>query len=673
MCKKSSLKLAHRAVAFALVALLTLPGVAAGKNPEKKAAQQEKGKTGIILDTVVVSATRTEVSAFEAPASVSVVGEEEINREQPTTIRDLLENIPNVDFSSGTSTYFQVPSIRGLEDEQTIIKIDGARQLYNDNAGNARTPIVIEPTLLKQVEVVRGPSSTLHGSGGIGGVISMQTKDASDMLRPGEKFGAQIRGGHQSVDSQEWLSSTAYAGDDFFGLVANLTTRDFGHMRTSDPDSSNSVIYRTGSSTTNYLKGSITPSEGQYASLAYNRFEDVFHTAGGSVYRTNQTQVTGNYNLSPADNDWLDLRAVGQYTYRANSSQVAIESSDNMVGWGGDIQNTFRFGTEEVFHHTLTAGTDYYIDHQKGSDATRPKATGWDYGMFIQDNISLPYGFSLIPAARYTQYSRKESSGQWASQKESEITPKVTANWKARKWLNLFVTYAESFRPPSLNEIYFFMDWPGFGQVVPNPDLKPEKGKTWEYGTGLTFDGVFTDNDPLRIKAVYFREIIKDFQSAVFIGGVLPNMRWTTVNTGSVRRFGYEAEMHYAYERYAMSLTYGKVMGMDEETGARVGQTPEQVGLRVHCDIPEYDLGLTWKSDYTAESKGYQPWNGSTDTVPDYHIHGFAVAWTPKSLLGYEGLRADLGVDNLFDKKYITYRGAWDRGRNVKLGLSLTF
>jgi len=675
------IKTMNKLIAITVVMILALPVFALADGPKKEAEKNEE-KPKIILDTVVISATRTETSAFEAPASVSVVDDEEIEREQATTIKDILENVPNVDFASGTSTYFQVPSIRGLEDEQTIIKIDGARQQYNDNAGNARNPITMDPYLLKQVEVVRGPSSTLHGSGGIGGVIAMRTKDAWDFLKNGEKYGATIKAGYQSVDSQKWQSSSGYAGTDRFGLVTNITTRDFGHMRTSSPEEEDELVRRTGHSTTHFLKGSYKPTDGQYLSLSVHKFRDMYSITGGSMYHSKQTQVSTNYELNPKDNNWLDLRAAGQYTWRFNKSylsDIGNKIDDTMYSWGGDVQNTCRFGAKDTFYHTLTVGTDYYINEQKGhrngaSDASRPKAKGFDFGLFMQDNISLPYGFSLIPALRYTKYHREEKSGEWEDQDKAQITPKVTANWQALDWLNLFVTYAESFRPPSLNEIYYYMPVPGIGAVKPNPNLKPEKGKTWEYGVSMTFDNVFGENDPLRFKAVYFRERIKDFQNAALIDNSTPgNWVWSTINEGSVRRFGYEAELHYSYDRYSASLTYGKVMGREEDSGDRVGQTPAQYGLRLCCDIPEYDLGLTWKSNYVAQSKGYQPWNSTTETVPSYHIHGFAVTWTPKDIMGYDGLRVELGVDNLLDKKYITYRGAWDRGRNVKLGFSCSF
>lgn len=665
----------------AALATLALPALGIGAEPHHRSAAHESDNAtkAILLDGVVVTATRTETTAFEAPASISVKDQEAITREQGTTLKDILEDVPNVDFSGGASPYFQVPSIRGLGDEQTIIKIDGGKQQYNDNAGNARSTVLLDPLLLKQVEVLRGPSSTLHGSGGIGGVIAMRTKDAWDFLKPGKTYGATFMSGYQSADSQLYQSSVGYAANDTFGLVGSIATRDFGHSYTSDPSGDSTILNRDGYSTTKFVKATALPTQGQYLSLGLNDFQDYYHFDSGTWYRSKQQQVTGNYELKPADNDWIDLRATVQYTWRLNKSRNSVvRLDDTFDSWGGDLQNTSRFGPAGVFGHALTYGGDYYINHQRGNmngaaDSSRPKATGWDMGLFMQDEISLPLGFSLIPALRYTEYERKPDSGFAEAQNKGKLSPKVTANWKATDWMNLFTTYAESFRPPSLNEIYFAMDYPGFGAVVANPNLKPETAKTWEYGLGLSFDGVFTAGDPLRFKAVYFREDIKDFMEAVFLGGAPPNMRWTTMNVSAAHRFGYEAELAYSIDRYRLAATYGKVMGINKQTGDRVGQTPEQVGVRLGVDVPEYDLAFDWKSKFTGASRGYQPWNGSTSTVNPYSIHSFAVAWTPKSLWGYEGLRTDFGVDNLFDEKYLTYRGGYDRGRNVKLGVTCSF
>lgn len=134
--------------------------------------------------------------------------EQSILQSQGTTIKDTLDMVPNVSFNSAENPFGQQPSIRGLSANQTIMIIDGVRQNYSSISGTGLSPALIDPDMLKQVEVARGPSSVMHGSGGIGGVISMTTKDAADFLDDGDNFGGQIKIGYQSASSQ-LMESTA--------------------------------------------------------------------------------------------------------------------------------------------------------------------------------------------------------------------------------------------------------------------------------------------------------------------------------------------------------------------------------------------------------------------------------------------------------------------------------
>jgi outer membrane receptor protein involved in Fe transport len=162
----------------------------------------------IELEVLTVTATKTERSAFEVPASVSIIGPERIESEQPQSIGDLLEELPNVELLSGPRRIGETANIRGFDEERIVTTIDGARQ--NFNIGH-QGRFFIEPDLLKHVEVYRGTNSALYGSGAIGGVIALTTKDASDFLDPGERGGARLKGGFQDVND-EWLGSVAAYG-----------------------------------------------------------------------------------------------------------------------------------------------------------------------------------------------------------------------------------------------------------------------------------------------------------------------------------------------------------------------------------------------------------------------------------------------------------------------------
>lgn len=122
---------------------------------------------------------------------MSVITTEDIEAEQPQSVDDLLQNLPNVELFSGPRRIGEEANIRGFSDERIVTTLDGARQ--NFSIGH-QGRFFLEPDLLKQIEVYRGPNSALYGSGSLGGVIALTTKDASDFLEPGRMLGARLKG-----------------------------------------------------------------------------------------------------------------------------------------------------------------------------------------------------------------------------------------------------------------------------------------------------------------------------------------------------------------------------------------------------------------------------------------------------------------------------------------------
>ena len=117
------------------------------------------------------------------PNGVTVIGEDEIETKIPSTVDDILEDVPNVTFAGGPRRTGEVPIIRGFSGQDVIVLLDGTRQNFISGHDGR---FYLDPALIDQVEVVRGATSALYGSGGLGGTIEFRTKDASDFLLPGE-------------------------------------------------------------------------------------------------------------------------------------------------------------------------------------------------------------------------------------------------------------------------------------------------------------------------------------------------------------------------------------------------------------------------------------------------------------------------------------------------------
>ncbi|MGL6250104.1 MAG: TonB-dependent receptor plug domain-containing protein, partial [Billgrantia desiderata] len=134
------------------------------------------------LDNIVVTATGFEQSLRDAPASISVVTREELERRQFANIAEAIADIPGVDVRSGVGkTGGLNVSIRGMPSNYTLILIDGRRQnaaadITPNGFGETATSFMPPLSAIERIEVIRGPMSTLYGSDAMGGVINIITR-----------------------------------------------------------------------------------------------------------------------------------------------------------------------------------------------------------------------------------------------------------------------------------------------------------------------------------------------------------------------------------------------------------------------------------------------------------------------------------------------------------------
>jgi hemoglobin/transferrin/lactoferrin receptor protein len=143
------------------------------------------------LDTITVAASKTEERAIDALAPVSVVTLDQIQGLQPKRLSDIFYNVPGVSFQDRGDDPATAINIRGLQDfGRVAVVVDGARQNYQRTGHFANGSFFLDPELVGGVDIVRGPTANIYGSGAIGGVVSFRTKDINDVVRPGERWGA---------------------------------------------------------------------------------------------------------------------------------------------------------------------------------------------------------------------------------------------------------------------------------------------------------------------------------------------------------------------------------------------------------------------------------------------------------------------------------------------------
>lgn len=133
------------------------------------------------LQTVVVTASGQAIDIKEAPASISVITREDIEKKPVTSIGELLSSIPGVTGGTAATGPQSKIKLRGLPEKYTLILVDGKRQgssagiNYRDDLGQQDLDW-ISPDMIERIEVVRGPMSSLYGSDAMGGVINIITR-----------------------------------------------------------------------------------------------------------------------------------------------------------------------------------------------------------------------------------------------------------------------------------------------------------------------------------------------------------------------------------------------------------------------------------------------------------------------------------------------------------------
>lgn len=138
------------------------------------------------IEVIVVTASGYEQKLVDAPASISVITQEELKRRPYTTLLDVVRDLEGVDIGETRDKTGQgTISLRGMGSDYTLILVDGKRQnnhgdIYPNAFGGNQFGHIPPLDAIERVEVIRGPASTLYGADALGGVINIITKKVTE-------------------------------------------------------------------------------------------------------------------------------------------------------------------------------------------------------------------------------------------------------------------------------------------------------------------------------------------------------------------------------------------------------------------------------------------------------------------------------------------------------------
>jgi len=555
----------------------------AKRKPAKPPAEQQAASSPInaraqigavpvqSLDTITAVANKTDERAIDTLAPVSVVTLEKIQGLQPNRLSDIFYNVPGVSVQERGDDPSTVINIRGLQDfGRVAVVVDGARQNYQRTGHNANGSFFLDPELIVGVDVVRGPTANINGSGAIGGVVSFRTKDIDDVLRPGERWGVDMSGSYGT--NRDRGMGSVFGGvrvDPNVDVFGGAVYRTQGNYK----DGSGTEIGNTGNEIAGGLmKVTVRPAEGheiklggvfqdyQYDIGQFNR-GPVLTAAqralyqGSSVYASDVRNYTGtlSWKYSRPDDmlfDWnisvygnrTDNDQTKTYHYSTSGSAYcgAGIAGNNISGCVGDkrgysldtvgldVNNTSRFDIGE-WRNAVTYGFDAFrddvqtFDGRGNSNITTPSGQRTVSGGFVQLKQNYSSWLEIVSAIRYDRYDLSSFN---TSTSGDRFSPKITVGVTPVAGFTPYVSYAEGYRAPSITETLiagghatgggpaFFVCPDGTSGLfcfLPNPGLRPEVGKNKEAGVNLKYDGIFSAGDTFRGKINVFRNDVDGY------------------------------------------------------------------------------------------------------------------------------------------------------------------
>lgn len=414
------------------------------------------------LGEVVVTANRGERPVTETLSDVTVIDSDTIARAGVSSLPELLRSHGGIEISqNGAGAGLAGIFVRGTKTSQTLVLVDGVR-LENPTSGTANLEF-LPLSAIDRIEIVRGPTSALYGSGAIGGVIQVFTRRGSGPARPFVSAGIGNRG---TAQLQAGVSGSAGEGQATRFSVA-LATERTGGFDSTVPSSSNYQQDLDGSSrrdATASLSHAFTRDWQVGATALFgsgrSKYDDAYSTPDTARFEYRSAALTAFVRGRPSTAWETELRLGDtQIDYRYDAFSYAPRTGSQTIAWQNSLalpMGRLLFGIEHLHQRIegdgLTTGPYAYLRDSRRTDSV---FAGYEIGI---DRHQLRLQL---------RRDRIESVG-------AEPTGAIAWGYRLAPQWQLRASYASAFRAPTFDDLYN-----PFGS---NPDLRPERSRGVELG-----------------------------------------------------------------------------------------------------------------------------------------------------------------------------------------------
>ena len=685
------------------------------------------------LNPIVVTATRSAVNSFDAPASVDVVDQSVIeNAGAGMTLSESINRIAGVTAES-RNQFAQDPqiSIRGFGSRSNFgvtgvrLYVDGIPLTMPDGIGQ---PGNIDFETVKSIEVLKGPFATMYGNGA-GGVISLTTKTPPT----GNEVSASFLAGSYGTTKESAQATGTVNGIGYLFNESNFNTDGYrqhsaAHKKQSTAEFSFDLLNDTHVTIlADYMKMEAQDPlglAGRGSSInsnipnVYSNPQSVPTAALAANTRVSRENTQAGINLEHIINDNNSINIVTYAGHRNNaqflstvtSSGAGKESTISRDFVGADI-NWANKG--EIFskNYSLTSGISYshMSDDRMDFTATNgsvsaaqlasPKRNETDNSMnfdeYVQAKLSILNNLDLNAGVRnihsiisFNPNVPGQTNTSASAAQFSNTTPSIGLLWKVREDTNAYVNYGKGFQTPnsiqmaykdSFQIVNHFNTLSSYG-LGPNTNLSASTSDNYELGLKTYL------NENTRLNLALFR-IVTNNEIAVDFGGAYVSYANVPVQTSrNGLEISLDSKLQHNFNTYAaytyMDARYdgtfrSNSLGTISSGNTIPGTFKNQLYGELSWMYPS--LGFTTAVESVNNSKTYAN-DTNTAYASGYSIVNIRAGF--KQEMSNWRFSEYARVDNLFDRDYISAVRINDSngefyeagaGRNYIVGLSASY
>ena len=650
-----------------------------------------------LLDEVIVTATRTQRQLSSLPLPVTLIGKKKILQSGTVRLNEILNEQTGI-ITVADESGFQGVQIQGIASDYILILMDGV-PLVGRSAGNFDLSRLTVGNI-KQIEVVKGPSSSLYGSEALGGVINIITeKPTSDVLIGNASYRIGTFSQQDiNIDLKQGFKKFRY------GFFANRFSSD-GYDLNED------VAGQTVNPYTNYtLNGSLYYDFSDKLSLFTSaRFYDQNQNAGFTLdsiqYEgdTKEREWNAHARLDHKWNPNLTMAYELYYTnYIANellvdpiSTDILSKNDFNQKLFRPEVRGSFKFASENdseakgFRNGTLTAGVGLQLDELDRTyfDETVNFTSQYLYAQYDFNPIE---NLNMIAGARFDNHSEYNN----------QFSPKLAMRYKVSDVFSLKGSVGYGFKAPDFRQLYFDFTNSAVGYTVLGYNVALDKLKELEEQEQI-LDVVVTEEDlskPLEAESSvgynlgftfkrgnsttevnFFRNDFKNLIDTRIIARKTNGQNvFSYINFDEIYTTGFEVNSGYKISYnlnisagYQLLYAYDKQKKQDIEEGqvfvrnpgsgqtevvsqsdyfGLVNRSRHNANFKVYYDIPSASTNLNLRVLYRSKYAQFDTnGNGLIDTYDSSFIDGFMTVNAAASKIFYNDFTLQVGANNLLD------------------------